>query len=154
MRAYRSTLQLENEICALLEKADGFRNTMRGHNNPIRVQEGFTNDPVYRAVEKLVDDYAEEIKRLTADIAVQQSDIHKIELVMINARLTYNERSVLRFKYKFNYSWGKICEAVIGKDSKAISPSTAYRLHDSAFKKIELYLSSIANKNVRVDKAV
>lgn len=105
MREYGGTKQrikeLELQITELEAKKEGIYDKLLSAKPPKadRVQGGPLYDPVVDAVAKLVDVYAERIRKLSVDLAAAHGKLAQIENLVNEAGLTETELRYVRLRY-------------------------------------------------------
>jgi trehalose-6-phosphate synthase len=135
--AKREIKRLENELKTLMLKMQDAENTMHGYADPIKVKTYKISDPTYEAARVLCDHFTGEVKKLKNDLAGQKAIINRIDRIIENAGLDYQELDYVRYRYKQGRSIDKVCELIKGRDGKSICKSTADRIRGKALEKIE-----------------
>lgn len=93
--------ELEQQITEIEAKKEGVYDKLLRGKVPKgdRIRGGPFYDPVVEAVAKLVDVYAERIRKLSADLAAEHGKLAKIEDVVNRAELTETELRYVRLRY-------------------------------------------------------
>lgn len=97
-----------------------------------------TSDPTVSAVERLIDIYEKEIRRLSECLSKVMEDIREVDEVVISADLTHDEYNIIQYYYFDGKRWDWISETM------HYSERHCRRFRDAAVKKI-----NAAYKHVR-----
>lgn len=130
----------EKQIAELMDKKDALAERMlRGQNlDAVRVMGGLTSDPVFAAVQKMVDVYGariDAIRKEIVDLYYLSDDIMRI---VNNAGLTEAEREYIQYRY-FDGLRASQTAARMG-----YSENHSQRIKNNALAKLARYMSDNA----------
>ena len=83
----------------------------------VRVQGGFTSDPVFAAVQKMIDAYGTRLDAIRNEITDIFYHIDEIEKLVNDAGLTGTERKYIQYRYFDGMQPKKICFEMNYSDS-------------------------------------
>lgn len=97
----RQIREREMQIEELAAKKDGIVDGMlrAPRTDKVRVQNGYVMDPVYEAVQKMVDVYGARISRIAGEIEELYREMDGITRAVERAGLTGQEREYVRLRY-------------------------------------------------------
>ena len=109
----------EKQIAELMDKKDALAERMlRGQNlDAVPVMGGLTSDPVFAAVQKMVDVYGTRIDAIRNEITDMFYHIDEIEKMVSDAGLTETERQYIQLRYFEGLQPKRICFEMNYSDS-------------------------------------
>jgi len=115
----RRITEQEEQIAELMDKKDALaERALRGQDlESVRVMGGLTSDPVFLAVQKMVDVYGARIDTIRNEIVSLYYLIDEIMHMVNNAGLTEAERRYVQLRYFEGMQPKKICFAMNYSDS-------------------------------------
>ena len=93
--------ELENQIKEILDKKDDLaERVLRGKSlDTVRVMGGFSSDPVFAAVQKMIDVYGTRIDAIRNELIDLYCLLDSITSLINNAGLTEAERQYIKYRY-------------------------------------------------------
>lgn len=109
----------EKQIAELMDKKDALAERMlRGQNlDAVRVMGGLTSDPVFAAVQKIIDVYGTRLDAIRNEITDMFYHIDEIEKMVSDAGLTETERQYIQLRYFEGLQPKRICFEMNYSDS-------------------------------------